>query len=121
MVGLILAFLIPTMYRYVLYAMAAGPLALLVLGQLILPRARRAIQVLFNPIVLELDGELISPEEGTPVGRLSGKVLNYSYFKQRHEFTIVTHRFWLLAAIGIVSLGLLRFVMTRRESCVWMA
>jgi hypothetical protein len=104
-VGLVAAFLIPAIQGYVLSVMAISPLGLLVIGQFWLPRSKRVIQVWFNPVILELDGELISPEPGTPFGRLSGKNLTYSLFKQRHEFEIVTHRFWLLAAIGLGSLA----------------
>jgi hypothetical protein len=84
--------------------MAISPLVLLAVGQVWLPRSKRVIQVWFNPIILELDGERISPEPGTPFGRLSGNNLTYSLFKQWHEFEIVTHRFWLLAGIGLSSL-----------------
>jgi hypothetical protein len=104
-VGLTLAFLVQEVNFYVLSGMALAPLTLLVAGQFYLPRSKHAIQVWFNPIVIEFEGERISLEPGTPVGRLSGKELTYSYFKQWHEFEIVTHRHWLLAAIGFFSLG----------------
>ncbi len=104
-VGLVAAFLIPPIQGYVLSVMAISPLALLVIGQFWLPRSKRDIQVWFNPIIFELDGELISPEPGIPFGRLSGKDLTYGLFKQWHEFEIVTYRFWLLAAIGLSSLA----------------
>src|SRR5262249_14960251 len=105
--GLAAAFLLPAVQNYLLYAMADIPVVLLAAGQFYLPRSKRAIQVWFNPIVIDLDGELISPEAGAPCGRLSGKTLTYSFFKQWHEFEIVTHRFWLLAGIGIFSFGAL--------------
>lgn len=104
-VGLVAAFLLPVVQNYLLFAMAITPLVLLVIGQFWLPRSKRTIQVWFNPIVIEYDGELISLEPGTPIGRLSGKDLAYSFFKQWHEFEIVTHRFFLLAGIGLISLG----------------
>jgi hypothetical protein len=104
-VGLVAAFLIPAIQSYLLSVMAVTPLVLLAVGQFWLPRSKRIIQVWFNPVILELDGELFSSEPGTPLGRLSGKNLKYSFFKQWHEFEIVTHRFWLLAAIGLTSLA----------------
>ena len=104
-VGLVAAFLIPAIQGYLLSVMAITPLVLLVAGQFWLPRSKRDIQVWFNPIIVEFDGEVFSPEPGTPLGRLSGKNLTYSLFKQWHEFEIVTHRFWLLAAIGLSSLA----------------
>ena len=103
--GLVAAFLIPAIQSYLLSVMATTPLVLLAVGQFWLPRSKRIIQVWFNPIILEPEGELISPEPGTPFGRLSGKNLTYSLFKQWHEFEIVTHRFWLLTAIGLSSLA----------------
>jgi hypothetical protein len=105
LVGLVAAFLIPPIQSYVLSVMAISPLGLIVIGQFWLPRAKRVIQVWFNPVILKFDEELISPEPGTPFGRLSGKNLTYSFFRQWHEFEIVTHRFWLLAAIGLSSLA----------------
>jgi hypothetical protein len=105
-IGLALALLIPPAQRYILFAMAIVPLALLAVGQLILPRSKRSISVWFNPIVIELDNELVVvPDPGMPLGRLSGRDLVYSAFRQWHDFEIVTHRFWLLAAIGLLSLG----------------
>jgi len=104
-VGLAAALLLPVVQNYLLFAMAISPLLLLVIGQFWLPRSKRTIQVWFNPIVIEYEGELVSLEPGTPIGRLSGKALAYSFFKQWHEFEIVTHRFFLLAGIGLISLG----------------
>jgi hypothetical protein len=111
--GLAAAFLLPFIQNYILFAMALTPLILLLVGQFYLPRSNRAIRVWFNPIVVELDGELVSVEPGTPVGRLSGRELAFSHFKQWHDFEIVTHRFWLLAGIGLLSLG--------AASAVWKA
>ncbi len=115
-VGLVAAFLIPAVQGYLLSAMAISPLVLLVVGQFWLPYSKRIIQVWFNPIVLELDAELISPEPGTPFGRLNGKNLTYSLFKQWHEFEIVTHRFWLLAGIGLSSLAAVWLISLIKES-----
>jgi hypothetical protein len=103
-VGLTVALLFPAVQSYVLLAMAVLPFIFLVIGQLVLPRSRRIIRVWFNPIILEIDGEIFSLEPGVPMGRLSGRDLVYGYFKQWHEFTITTHRFLLLAAIGLISL-----------------
>src|SRR5262249_18631911 len=66
---------------------------------------RRSIQVWFDPIALEINGEIIDLAPGTPCGRLSGKAIVYSFFKQSHDFEIVTHRFFLLAVIGLLSFG----------------
>ncbi|HEY2499783.1 MAG TPA: hypothetical protein VGK24_22200 [Candidatus Angelobacter sp.] len=104
-VGLAAAFLLPAIQSYLLLMMAISPLVLLVLGQFWLPRSKRIIQVWINPLVFEMDGEIISAEPGTPFGRLSGKDLAYSFFKQWHEFEIITHRHWLLAAVGFSSLA----------------
>ena len=105
-IGLTLALLIPPTQRYILFAMAVVPLVLLIAGQLILPRSKRSISVWFNPILIELDHEIVVvPDPGTPVGRLSGRTLVYSAFRQWHDFEIVPHRFWLMAAIGLLSLG----------------
>jgi hypothetical protein len=101
--GLAAALLFPLVQSYVLFTLAVAPLALLVFGQFYLPRSKRTIQVWFAPIVDD-DGELLTAEPGTPFLRLSGKDLTYSSFKQWHEFEIVTHRFWLLLAIGFISL-----------------
>lgn len=113
--GLAAALLLEEVQIYVLSAMALCPLALLVVGQFYLPRSQHAIQVWFNPIVIEFEGEQFSIDLGTPVGRLSGKELTYSSFKQWHEFAIVTHRHWLLAAIGLFSLGSFWFVWRTRN------
>lgn len=115
-IGLAAAFLLPFVQNYVLFAMAISPLVLLVIGQFWLPRSKRIIQVWFNPIVIECDGEVISLEPGTPIGRLSGKALAYSFFKQWHEFEIVTHRFFLLAGIGLISLGAVWLVWWVKDS-----
>jgi hypothetical protein len=104
-IGLCAAFLIQGVQSYVLAAMALCPPVLLVVGQFYLPRSKRTIHVWFNPIVIEYEGELISPEQGMPLGRLSGKDLFYGSFRQWHEFEIVTHRFILLSGIGLISLG----------------
>jgi hypothetical protein len=109
-VGFVAAFLIPAIQGYLLSIMAISPLILLGVGQFWLPRSKRNIQVWFNPIIVEADGEVFSPELGTSLARLSGKNLTYSLFKQWHEFEIVTHRFWLLAAIGLSSLAAVWFV-----------
>ena len=107
-VGLAAAFLIPLILDYLVLAFAACPLALLVLGQIYLPRSKRSIQVWFNPILIESQGELFYLEEpGDPVGRLNGRELKYSFFKQWHEFEIVTHRFFLLGGIGLSALAAL--------------
>ena len=99
-----LALLIPPAQKQILVAMSAIPLLLLLIGQLILPRSRRSIRVWFNPIVLEIGDELVPLfDEGAPMSRLSGRDLTYSSFQQWHDFEIVPHRFWLLAAIGLLS------------------
>jgi hypothetical protein len=94
--------------------MAAVPMLLLVIGQFVLPRSKRSIRVWFDPIVLEIDGEFLSFKPGTPMGRLSGRDLVYSYFKQWHDFEIVTHRFLLLGAIGLASLAAMWFALRIR-------
>jgi hypothetical protein len=104
-IGLSAAFLMQAVQTYVLGAMGLCPLVLLVFGQFYLPRSKRTIHVWFNPIIVENEGELISAEQGMPLGRLSGTDLFYSFFKQWHEFEIVTHKFFLLAGIGLISLG----------------
>jgi hypothetical protein len=108
--GLAISALIPAIQSYVLFVMALAPFALLVIGQLILPRAKRSITVWFNPIVLEIDGETFSiGVPGTSMARLSGRELFYSYFRQWHDFEIEPQRFLLLGAIGLVSLGAMWF------------
>src|ERR1700742_298452 len=102
---LVLALLVPALRSYLLFSMAVAPLLLLAIGQVVLPRSKRAVSVWFNPVVIDLGEEQIAVAPGTPVGRLSGRDMAYSYFKQWHEFEIVTHRFWLLAVIGLTSLG----------------
>jgi hypothetical protein len=104
-IGLVLTFLFVAYGSYVVLGMALLPLVLLAVGQLLLLQRRRTIQVWFDPNALELDDELISIQPGTPCGRLSGKDLAYSFFRQSHDFEIVTHRFFLLAAIGLLSLA----------------
>jgi len=104
-VGLAAALLIPVIQSSVLFVMALVPLALLVFGQINLPRSRRSFRIWFDPIIIDLGDEVISLEPGTPLGRLSGREIIYSSFKQWHDFEIVTHRFWLLAAIGLLSLA----------------
>jgi hypothetical protein len=103
--GLIFVFGIQIFFGYFLIAAALCPLLLLLVGQLYLPRSKRSIQVWLNPVVLTAQGELVPAEPGMPLGRLSGKEISYSYFKRRHDFRIVTHRFWLLAVVGLISLG----------------
>ncbi len=103
------ALLIPPLQSYLLSAMAISPLLLLAVGQVFLPRSKRSIRVWFNPIVIELGDEQVPLEPGFPLGSLSGRELVYSYFKQWHDFEIVTHRFWLLAGIGLLSLGAVWF------------
>ena len=104
-VALALTVVVPPAQPYVLAAMAIIPLGLLAVGQVILPRSKRSIRVWFNPIFVELDDELIPLAQGTPLGRLSGRNLVYSYFRQWHDFEIVAHRLWLVAGIGLASLG----------------
>jgi hypothetical protein len=99
---LALALLIPPAQKYILFAMACVPLALMIAGQFILPRSKRSVSVWFNPTVIDLE---VPINPGTPLGRLSGRVLVFSAFKQWHDFEIVPYRFWLLAAIGLLSLG----------------
>lgn len=102
---LALALLIPPAQKYILFSMACVPLSLMITGQFVLPRSKRSINVWFNPIMIELEDEIVPLDPGTPLGRLSGKALVYSAFRQWHDFEIVTHRFWLLAAIGLLSFG----------------
>lgn len=104
MLGLAAALLFPIVQGYFLFTMALTPLVLLVLGQFFLPRSKRIIQVWFNATIPDDEDEPLTPEPGSPFLRLSGKDLPYSFFKQWHEFKIVTHRFWLLSAIGFMSL-----------------
>lgn len=106
--GLVVAFSFSFIESYLLIAIAATPLVLLIAGQFYLPRSQRSIQVWFNPVVI--DGEIISPEAGQPFARLNGKVISYSHFRKSHDFEIVTHRFWLLGLIGLFSLGSLWYV-----------
>ncbi|HEX5434702.1 MAG TPA: hypothetical protein VFY05_10730 [Candidatus Angelobacter sp.] len=113
--GLAAALLFPLVQSYLLFTLAAAPLALLAFGQFYLPRSKRTIQVWFPPI-LDDDGEFFDPEPGAPFLRLSGKYLTYSFFKQWHEFEIVTHRFWLLLAIGLISLIAIWLVWRTRDN-----
>jgi len=105
-VGLAAALLFPAVQSYVLLAMAALPFLFLVSGQLVLPRSKRTIRVWFSPVFLEIKGETFPLfEPGDAMGRLSGRDMVYSYFKQWHEFDIATHRFLVLGTIGLLSLG----------------
>jgi hypothetical protein len=116
LVGLIFVFGIQIFFSYFLIAAALCPFLLLMVGQLYLPRSRRSIQVWLNPVVLTAQGELIPAEPGMPLGRLSGKEISYSYFKQRHDFRIVTHRFWLLSLVWIDLAGDDRHGMASKRS-----
>jgi hypothetical protein len=104
-VALTLAVVVPPAQPYILAAMAVIPLGVLAVGQVILPRSKRSIRVWFNPIFVEMDDDLIPLSQGTAIGRLSGRNLAHSYFKQWHDFEIIAHRFWLLAGIGLISLA----------------
>ena len=88
-----------------LTALVLVPFVLLVAGQLCLPQSKRAIQVWFDPrILVELaeGGTVEEPLEESM--RLSGKIIQPSYFKQWHEFEIVPCRYWLLLVLGVSSL-----------------
>jgi hypothetical protein len=88
-----------------LTTLALLPFLLLVAGQLYLPDSKRAIQVWFDPkilVILSDDDATEVPFEQTT--RISGKVLSPSYFKQWHEFRIVSCRHWLFLSLGAASL-----------------
>lgn len=104
LIGLIAVFAVQIYFAYTLIAIALIPLALLIVGQFYLPHSRRAVSVWFDPAVFEH-----SAHGAVLPLRLSGKELKYTYFKQSHEFKIVTHRFWLLGIIGVLSLSAAAF------------
>jgi len=114
--GLAAALLFPLVQNYVLFTLALTPLALLVIGQLYLPHSKRTIQVWFNPKLLDDDDDFDAMGSSIPFLRLSGKELSYSFFKQWHEFEIVNHRFWLLSAIGLISLFMVWLVWRAEDS-----
>jgi hypothetical protein len=116
--GLAIAFLLPSVQNYVLFGLALVPFVLLVAGQMVLPRSKRIIRVWFDPIILKIHGISIAVEPGTPAGRLSGRDMVYGYFKQWHEFEIVTHRFLVLAAIGLLSLGAMALAWRVQDSFI---
>lgn len=104
--GLIAAFWLALHPVAGLTVVALVPLALIAAGQLYLPRSKWAIQVWFDPKILVhlAEGEAFElPLEQQM--RLSGMDVQPSHFKQWHEFEIVTHRYWLLLAIGVASLA----------------
>lgn len=103
LIGLITVFAVQIYFAYTVIAVALIPLALLIIGQLYLPDSKRTVSVWFNPAILNLI-DYDDKEPLIPAARLSGKELKYTYFKQSHEFKIVTHRFWLLGIIGVLSL-----------------
>jgi hypothetical protein len=104
-----LVLLLRANYQNLLYAIAACPLVLLVLGYFILPPAKRTLRVWFDPAVLKVEGEQLPPEPGRSAGRLGGRFLTYRYFKQWHEFRIVIIRSYLLVLSGLIAAGLLWF------------
>lgn len=104
LIAVIALFAFQIFYAYAVIVFALVPLALLILGQLYLPDSKRKVSVWFNPAVFDRGNEPAGDEFHIPITRLSGKELNYTWFRQSHEFEIVTHRFWLLGTIGMVSL-----------------
>jgi hypothetical protein len=103
----ILAFTVRLWAKWGLLAVAALPLVFLVAGQFLFPRSKRSIRVWMNPEVVESLGEVRL--------RLSGKVVPLGFFKSWHDFRIEVCNFWLLTAIGLLSLGAIGEVWTMSE------
>jgi hypothetical protein len=93
--------------KWVALAAAALPLALLAVGQFFLPRSGQKIRLWMNPDVLENLGDVTL--------RLSGKEVSLGFFKRWYEFKIETFNVWLLAILGLASLGAIAGVWTTQE------
>jgi hypothetical protein len=105
-IGLVVVFWLTLHPVQALTAVALMPFLLLAIGQFYLPNSKRAIQVWFDPkILVQLFGDdhIELPVEQRV--HLSGRILSPSYFKQWHEFQIVSCRYWLLLILGAASLG----------------
>jgi len=124
-VGLILAFLIQFYVLGLLIGIALLPFSFLVIGQFLLPKSRRAIQVYLQPIGLEFEDEpewldteareQLDKALNAPA-RLSGRSIPPSYFKQWHEFQVEPHHFLLLLLVGLVSLGMALLVFVLKDA-----
>lgn len=82
-------------------------MAFLVVGQLFFPQSERSLRIWMNPEVIENAGELTL--------RLSGKEVSLAFFKRWYEFRIEVCNLWLLAVVGLLSLGALAGVSTMHD------
>jgi drug/metabolite transporter superfamily protein YnfA len=103
----VLAFTARFWAKYALFIAAGLPLAFLVYGQLLVPQSKRSLRLWMNPEVVKDLGKLNL--------RLSGKDITLAFFKRWYEFKIEVFNVWLLAAIGLVSLGALAIVSTMND------
>lgn len=91
------AFLLITLWvKWALLVIAALPIALIGIGQLLLPEPRRSFRVWMNP-------ELLEHIEGMTL-RLSGKDVDLGFFKRWYEFEIQVYNLWLLLMMALASL-----------------
>jgi hypothetical protein len=133
--GLILVCAVQFYVVDLLVGIALLPFLFLISGQVILPKHCRTIWVLLEPIIIDFENmrEWLDESEAAQLAeivnapRLSGKVLERSYFKQWHEFEVVPHHFLLLLAVGVVSLGVAILILALKDtllngvSLIWMA
>jgi hypothetical protein len=103
----VLAFTARFWAQYALFAAAGVPLAFLVYGQLFFPKSKRSLRLWMNP-------EVVGGLGGVNL-RLSGKEVTLAFFKRWYEFKIEVFNVWLLAAIGLVSVGALAGVSTLHD------
>lgn len=122
--GLTLAFTFQFYIVDCLVGIALLPFWLLVIGQISLPKSRRAIQVRLEPIVLkfenvpDLDDEKKEELEKALNGptRLSGRPIMRSHFSRWHEFQVHPDHFFLLFLVGLVSLGMAVLILILKEA-----
>ena len=122
--GLTLAFLLQFYILGFLVGIALLPFGLLVIGQISLPKSRRAIQVRLEPLVLrfenvpdlddgkkeELENALNAPT------RLSGRSIMRSHFSRWHEFQVHPNHFLLLFLVGLVSLAMALLILVLKDA-----
>lgn len=124
-IGLILAFALPFYMVGFLVGVALLPFWLLVIGQIILPKSRRAIQVRIEPIVLKFENvpSSLDAEAREELGkilnapaRLSGRSIARSHFTRWLEFQVQPTHFFLLLLVGLVSLGMAVLIFNLKDA-----
>jgi len=83
--------------KWVVFGVAALPLALILVGQFYLFRSKQSIRLWMNPDLLEHTAGLTL--------RLSGKSVSLDFFKRWYEFEIEARNLWLLGIIAVASLA----------------